>query len=55
MTSRHSRSFLEKEGLIKRCPVDFRAVTNLVSRPSTDLRSRPGPARRVVFSCEMSA
>jgi hypothetical protein len=39
MSSRHSENFLEKDGLIKRCPVDQRALVKLVKRAHTDLKT----------------
>jgi uncharacterized protein (UPF0332 family) len=39
MSSKHSEKPLEKDGLIKRCPVDQRAVAKLMKRAHTDLRT----------------
>jgi uncharacterized protein (UPF0332 family) len=37
MTYKKSKETLLKEGLIKKCPVDFRATTNLITRAYKDL------------------
>jgi len=48
MSSKNSQTSLEKDGLIKKCPVDRSAVTRLARRAQTDLRTarrnlREGP------------
>ncbi len=39
MLYKDSRGNLLKEGLIKKCPVDWKAITNLIERAHTDLRT----------------
>jgi len=39
MTYRESKENLLKEGLIKKCPIDFKAVANLLKRAHKDLKT----------------
>lgn len=39
MTSEKTKEHMLKEGLIKRCPADFKAIKNLVKRAHVDLKT----------------
>jgi uncharacterized protein (UPF0332 family) len=39
MTYKKSKETLLKEGVIKKCPIDYRATINLIKRAYTDLRT----------------
>jgi uncharacterized protein (UPF0332 family) len=39
MSSRRYEKSLEKEGLIKRCPVDYKAIAKLLTRARIDVRT----------------
>jgi len=39
MSSRRYEKYLEKEGLIKRCPVDYKAIAKLLTRARIDVRT----------------
>jgi uncharacterized protein (UPF0332 family) len=39
MISKESKTSLLKQGLIKKCPVDYKAIANLINRAHTDLKT----------------
>lgn len=39
MISKESKASLLKQGLIKKCPVDYKAIANLINRAYTDLKT----------------
>jgi uncharacterized protein (UPF0332 family) len=39
MIYKESKEYLQKEGLIKKCPVDHKAILNLIKRAFTDLET----------------
>lgn len=39
MIYKESKDHLLKEGLIKKCPVDYKAIMNLIKRAFTDLKT----------------
>ncbi len=41
MISKESKTSLLRQGLIKKCPVDYKAISNLINRAYMDIKTAP--------------